>query len=48
MKGLTALDEVDRKIISQLQLDGLTILKELCGIANYTSIGVEKRLKNLL
>jgi DNA-binding Lrp family transcriptional regulator len=42
------LDEVDRKIISQLQLDGRTTLKELSKIVGYTSMGVKKRVKNLL
>ena len=42
------MDEVDRKIISQLQLDGRTTLKELSRIVGYTSMGVKKRMKNLL
>jgi DNA-binding Lrp family transcriptional regulator len=42
------LDEVDRKIISQLQLNGRTTLKELSGIVGYTSMGIKKRVKNLL
>jgi DNA-binding Lrp family transcriptional regulator len=42
------LDEVDRKIISQLQLDGRTTLKELSKIVGYTSMGIKKRVKNLL
>jgi DNA-binding Lrp family transcriptional regulator len=42
------LDDVDRKIISQLQLDGRTTLKELGKIVGYTSMGVKKRLKKLL
>lgn len=42
------MDEVDRKIISQLQLDGRTTFKELSGIVGYTSMGVKKRVKNLL
>ena len=42
------MDEVDRKIISQLQLDGRTTLKELSRIVGYTSMGVKKRVKNLL
>jgi DNA-binding Lrp family transcriptional regulator len=45
---VTCLDEVDRKIISQLQLDGRTTLKELSRIVGYTSMGVKKRVKNLL
>lgn len=39
---------MDRKIISQLQLDGRTTLKELSRIVGYTSMGVQKRVKNLL
>jgi len=42
------LDEVDRKIISQLQLDGRTTLKELSRIVGYTSMGIKKRMKNLI
>jgi len=42
------LDEVDRKIISQLQLNGRTTLKELSRIVGYTSMGIKKRVKNLL
>ena len=42
------LDEVDRKIISQLQLDGRTTLEELAKIVGYTSMGVKKRVDILL
>jgi Lrp/AsnC family leucine-responsive transcriptional regulator len=42
------LDEIDRKIVSQLQLDGRTTLKELSRIVGYTSMGVKKRVRNLL
>jgi len=42
------LDDVDRKIISQLQLDGRTTLEELARNVGYTSMGVKKRLKKLL
>ena len=42
------MDEVDRKIISQLQQDGRTTLKELSRIVGYTSMGIKKRVKNLL
>jgi len=42
------LDEVDRKIISQLQLDGRTTLGKLGKIVGYTSMGVKKRLNKLL
>jgi len=42
------LDDVDRKIISQLQLDGRTTFEELGKIVGYTSMGAKKRLKKLL
>ena len=42
------MDEIDRKIISQLQLYGRTTLKELSRIVGYTSMGVKKRVDNLL
>lgn len=42
------MDEIDRKIVSQLQLDGRTTLKELSRIVGYTSMGVKKRVENLL
>ncbi|MDH5376621.1 MAG: winged helix-turn-helix transcriptional regulator [Candidatus Bathyarchaeota archaeon] len=42
------MDEIDRKIISQLQLDGRTTLKDLSRIVGYTSMGVKKRVENLL
>jgi len=42
------LDEIDRKIISQLQLDGRTTLKNLSEIVGYTSMGVKKRVNKLL
>jgi DNA-binding Lrp family transcriptional regulator len=42
------LDEVDRKIISQLQLDGRTTLEELAKTVGFTSMGIRKRLQKLL
>ena len=42
------MDEVDRKIISQLQLDGRTTLEELAKIVGYTSMGTKKRLQKLV
>ena len=42
------MDEVDRKIISQLQLDGRTTLEELGKITGYTSMGAKKRIDKLL
>jgi DNA-binding Lrp family transcriptional regulator len=42
------LDEVDRKIISKLQLDGRTTLQELAKTVGFTSMGTKKRLQKLL
>jgi DNA-binding Lrp family transcriptional regulator len=42
------MDEIDRKIISQLQEDGRTTLEELSKITGFTSMGTKKRLENLL
>jgi Lrp/AsnC family leucine-responsive transcriptional regulator len=42
------MDEVDRKIIAQLQADGRTSLEELAKITGYTSMGTKKRLQKLL
>jgi len=42
------LDEVDRKIISQLQLDGRTTLEELAKNVGLTSMGIKKRIQKLL
>jgi Lrp/AsnC family leucine-responsive transcriptional regulator len=42
------LDEVNRKIISQLQLDGRTTLQELAKIIGFTSMGTKKRVEKLL
>ena len=41
------MDEVDRKIISKLQLYGRTTFKELGELIGYTSMGIKKRLKSL-
>lgn len=41
------MDDVDRKIISQLQLDGRTTLEELGKLAGLTSMGVKKRVDKL-
>ena len=45
---MSSLDEVDRKIISELQLDGRTTLAELAKTVGFTSMGVKKRLRKLL
>jgi DNA-binding Lrp family transcriptional regulator len=42
------MDEVDRKIISRLQVDARTTLEELAQITGFTSMGVKKRLKKLI
>lgn len=42
------MDEVDRKIIAQLQADGRTSLEELAKTTGYTSMGTKKRLQKLL
>ncbi len=42
------MDDIDRKIISQLQLDGRTTLQELAKIIGFTSMGTKKRLDKLI
>jgi DNA-binding Lrp family transcriptional regulator len=42
------LDGVDRKIISQLQMDGRTTLKDLAKGVGFTSMGVKRRLQRLI
>ena len=42
------MDDVDRKIISKLQLNGRATLEKLAEGTGYTSMGVRKRLKRLL
>jgi DNA-binding Lrp family transcriptional regulator len=42
------MDEIDRKIIAQLEADGRTTLEELSKITGFTSMGAKKRLENLL
>jgi DNA-binding Lrp family transcriptional regulator len=42
------MDEVDRKIISQLQKDARTTLKDLEKITGFTSMGIKKRLNKLV
>jgi DNA-binding Lrp family transcriptional regulator len=41
------MDDIDRKIISQLQMDARTTLGELAQITGFTSMGIKKRLKKL-
>jgi len=45
---VTELDEIDRKIISQLQLNGRTTFEELGKLVGYTSMGAKKRVDRLL
>ena len=45
---MPSLDEVDQKIISQLQTDGRTTLEELAKAIGFTSMGIKKRLQKLL
>ncbi|MEM1586738.1 MAG: AsnC family transcriptional regulator [Candidatus Bathyarchaeia archaeon] len=42
------MDEVDRRIISELQLDGRAALEDLAKKTGYTSMGVRKRLIRLI
>jgi len=42
------LDEIDKKIITQLQADGRTTLRELSKSIGFTSMGTKKRLESLL
>ncbi|MDH5460215.1 MAG: AsnC family transcriptional regulator [Candidatus Bathyarchaeota archaeon] len=42
------MDEIDRKIISQLQLDGRTTLEKLAEITGLSNTGVKKRLSKLV
>ncbi len=44
---MQCLDEVDRKIVSKLQLDGRTTLRELAKNIGFTSMGIKKRLQKL-
>jgi len=45
---MVTLDEVDRKIISKLQLEGRATFKEIGKTIGYTSMGAKKRVKKLL
>ena len=42
------MDDLDRKIISQLQLDGRTTFQELAKIVDFSSMGAKKRVEKLL
>lgn len=45
---MKSLDDVDRKIISQLQQDGRTTFQELARFVGFSSMGVKKRVNRLL
>ena len=42
------MDEVDKKIITQLQADGRTSLEDLSKLTGFTSMGTKKRLEKLV
>jgi DNA-binding Lrp family transcriptional regulator len=42
------MDEIDKKIIAQLQTDGRTSLEDLSKLTGFTSMGTKKRLEKLL
>ena len=42
------MDEVDKKIITQLQADGRTTLEDLSKLTGFTSMGTKKRLEKLI
>ena len=42
------MDEIDRKIVSQLQQDGRTTFEELSKIVGFSSMGVKKRFDKLV
>ena len=42
------MDDVDRKIISKLQINARTTLEELAQITGFTNVGVKKRLNKLI
>ncbi len=42
------MDEIDKKIIAQLQADGRTTLQEIAKSIGFTSMGTKKRLEKLI
>ena len=42
------MDDIDKKIIAQLQADGRTSLEDLSKITGFTSMGTKKRLEKLI
>ena len=45
---MIGLDDVDRRIVSELQADGRTTLRDLAKKVGYTSMGTKKRLQKLI
>lgn len=42
------MDDIDRKVISKLQVDGRTTLEELARATGFTSMGIRKRIQRLV
>jgi DNA-binding Lrp family transcriptional regulator len=42
------LDEIDKKIIAQLQVDGRTTLQDIAKTTGFSSMGIKKRLERLI
>lgn len=42
------MDDIDKKIIEQLQSDGRTTLQDLAKVVGFTSMGTKKRLEKLI
>ena len=42
------MDDIDKKIIEQLRIDGRTSLQEISRVTGYTSMGIKKRLDKLV
>ena len=47
-KSMIEMDEIDRKIISRLEIDGRTTLKDIAKATGYTGMGIKKRIDKLL
>jgi DNA-binding Lrp family transcriptional regulator len=45
---VNSLDEIDKKMIAQLQIDGRTTLQDLAKVIGFTSMGAKKRLEKLI
>ena len=45
---MKTLDEIDKKIIAQLQVDGRTTLQDLAKKTGFSSMGTKKRLERLI